>query len=51
MDNITKEDFWEKHGKIFDAIADRVRTSFDLIVIPKSDFARTKESFGTMIEI
>ena len=51
VDKITKEDFWEKYGKIFDVVTDRVRTSFDLIVISEDDFEKRKESFGTMMKM
>jgi len=51
VNEIAREEFWAKYGKIFEAVADRVRTSFDLILISEGDFERRKESFGTMMEI
>ena len=48
---LTKENFWEIYGKIFDVICAEIKISFDLIVTDRKRFPEIAEKYKPLKEI
>ncbi len=49
VENFNKENFWEIYGELYNFIAEKVDTGFDLLVMDEEEFKRRKHRFGDIL--
>ncbi|WP_461830188.1 nucleotidyltransferase family protein [Aquifex sp.] len=48
---VSKENFWDLYGKVFDEAVDILPISFDLLLISEEDFKGNEGKFGKNVKI
>ena len=49
VEKFNKENFWEIYGELYNFIAEKVDTGFDLLIMEDEEFKKRKDKFGDFL--